>query len=263
MTDPGWNPVGIDTTTPNAARMYDFFLGGKDNFPADREAAERILKFAPETLHVVRQNRAFLARAMRYLTEAGIRQFVDIGTGLPTQNNVHELAPGARVVYVDNDPVVLSHARALLTGGTGDVAVVEGDLRDPEAILRHPTIASMINFDEPVALLLLAILHFIPGDPADLVERLCAPLPSGSHLVVTHATPQDGDRADLPKVMDIYDSSSSPVTLRERDQILPFFKGLDLTGPGLVYVSQWHTDPSRVPSGPDRSRAYAAIARKP
>ncbi|MFG2000068.1 SAM-dependent methyltransferase [Spirillospora sp. NPDC048911] len=268
MTDEDWKPVGIDTTTPNAARMYDFFLGGKDNFPADRAAAEKILEFVPEVHHVVRQNRAFLARAVRHLAENGIRQFIDVGTGLPTQNNVHEVAqafaPDSRVVYVDNDPVVLAHARALLTGeGTGEVAVVEGDLRDPEKIMSDPTVHSMIDFDEPVAVLLLAVLHFIPTEPADLVRRLCEPLGPGSYLVITHATPQDSRLEDVPKVMDVYNSSTAPVTLRDHDEILPFFDDFDLVDPGLVYVSQWHTDPDRVPSGPDRSRAYGGVARRP
>jgi hypothetical protein len=267
MVEDTWHPIGIDTATPNAARMYDYFLGGKDHFPADREAADKILRYAPEVPHVVRENRAFLARAVRHLCEAGVRQFLDIGTGLPTQNAVHEVAqrhrPDARVVYVDNDPVVLTHARALLTG-VGEVGVVHGDLREPEAIMNDPAVRAALDFDEPIAVLLLAILHFIPDsdDPAGLVARLCAALPRGSHVVVTHATPQDSKAEDIPKVIGVYNSSTSPVTLRDREQIRTFFGGFELIDPGLVYVSRWRPHAARTLTGPDRSRAYGGVARR-
>jgi hypothetical protein len=213
---------------------------------------------------VVRENRAFLARAVQHLASLGIRQFIDIGTGLPTQNAVHEVAgPGTRVVYVDRDPVVLVHGRALL-GGVPDVTVIEGDLRDPAAILRDPELRALIDLDQPVAVLLLAILHFIPDDddPAGIVAGLRAGLAPGSHLVVTHATQAGSRREDVPKTTGVYEQSTAPVTLREYEEILPLFDGFELLDPGLVYVSQWHPE-TRGVHDPDLSRAFGGVAVLP
>ncbi|GII58634.1 hypothetical protein Pth03_70230 [Planotetraspora thailandica] len=240
-------PPGIDVHIPNAARMYNYFLGGKDNFAVDREAAERVLAVAPEARQLARRNRAFLRRAVRHLAaEAGIRQFVDIGTGLPTEGNVHEIAgqidPGTRVVYVDNDPVVLAHARALLSNATNTVSI-EGDLREPETIFDNPELLSLIDFSEPVAVLLLAVLHFLPdGDrPAELVARLRDTLPPSSYLVLSHVTAEER-AGSAQEGAAVYQKASSSVTLRTRSQISGFFDGFELLDPGVVRLDEWRPD---------------------
>ena len=189
-------PPGIDLSRPHTARMYDYLLGGKDHFAIDRETMEVGLRSWPAVRVYARENRNFLARAVEYLTrEAGVRQFLDIGTGLPSANNVHEVAqritPEARVVYVDNDPLVLSHAKALLTSHpAGRTAYIHADLREPQAILRHPVVRDTLDFSQPIALMLVAILHFIPDsdDPAGIVAALMSALPPGSYLVSSHVT---------------------------------------------------------------------------
>ncbi|GIH73183.1 SAM-dependent methyltransferase [Sphaerimonospora thailandensis] len=247
-------PPGIDSHIPNAARMYNYFLGGKDNFPTDREAAERVLALAPEARELARQNRAFLRRAVHHLVaEAGIRQFVDIGAGLPTEGNVHEVAaevdPGTRVAYVDNDPVVLTHARALLSNATNTVAV-QGDLRDPEAILDSPELSSLIDFTEPVAILLVAVLHFVPdGDkPDELIGRLRDAVPRGSYLVLSHVTAEE--RSDTAhQAADVYRNANMSVTLRSRERIRRMFDGFELIEPGLVREDEWRSDPDAASAG--------------
>ena len=183
----------INTGVPNPARIYDYLLGGKDNFPADRQVAEQLLAIAPVARDVVEDNRAFLRRAVRVLTrEAGIRQFIDLGSGLPTQGNVHEIAqaiaPDARVVYVDNDAMVVTHSRALLAGN--NTVAIQADLREPDRILGHPEVRELIDFHQPIALLLMAILHFIPDDedPLGIVARFRDALPTGSYLAISHGT---------------------------------------------------------------------------
>jgi SAM-dependent methyltransferase len=247
LTEDAALPPGIDVHIPNAARMYNYFLGGKDNFAVDREAAERVLAVAPEARDLARQNRAFLRRAVTHLAaEAGIRQFVDIGTGLPTEGNVHEIAgqvdPGTRVVYVDNDPVVLGHARALLSNATNTVSI-KGDLREPESIFDNPELLSLIDFSEPVAVLLLAVLHFLPdGDrPAELIARLRDTLPPGSYLVLSHVTADERAGAAQEGAA-VYQKASSSVTLRARAQISGFFDGFELLDPGLVRLDEWRPD---------------------
>ncbi len=232
-------PVGIDTSTPNPARIYDALLGGKDNFPADRAAVEEILAAAPQARQGARENRAFLHRAVRFLAaEAGIRQFLDIGTGLPTQGNVHQVAqataPDARVVYADHDPVVHAHANALLADHTTTIAVL-ADLRAPEMILGHPEVRRVLDFAQPVALLLVAVLHFVRDeeDPAGLVARLREAMAPGSFLVVSHAT-ADFHPEVAAKVTDVYRRASAPLVLRSRNQIARLFDGFDLLAPGLV-----------------------------
>ena len=189
-------PPEIDTSKPHPARMYDYFIGGKNHFAADRETAAKVLQNSPSTRTAARENRAFLGRAVRYLAaEAGIRQFLDIGTGLPTTSNVHEVAqavaPSSRVVYTDNDPMVLAHARALLTSAPeGRTAYIHADLRDPAAILSDPATRDVLDFSQPIALMLVAVLHFIPDEdnPAAILATLLDALPSGSYLVASHST---------------------------------------------------------------------------
>ncbi len=255
----------IGTSTPNPARIYDYLLGGKDNFPADRETAEEVLALAPEVRAVARENRAFLRRAVRYLAgEAGIRQFLDVGTGIPAQGNVHQVAqqvaPDARVVYVDNDPIVLLHARALLAGN--HTTIIQADLREPAAILDHPELREVIDFDQPVAVLLLAILHFITDeeDPAGIVTRLRDAMAPGSYLALSHGTADFRPEAIL-KAAQVYDRATAPLVLRSHAQIGRFFDGLELVAPGLVQVVSWRPD-GELPDGWATSPAYGGIARK-
>jgi S-adenosyl methyltransferase len=227
-------PGTVDAGTPNVARVYDYMLGGKDNFPADRDAAEQILAAFPEAREGVRQNRAFLRRAVDYLArEAGVRQFLDVGTGLPTQQNVHPVAQAvaadARVVYVDNDPVVCVHGRVLLADNDA-VAMVEADLRQPRQILTDPATVRLIDFSQPVALLMVAILHFIRDeeDPFAAVGQLRDALAPGSYLVISHMLDADQRRQDTDQVKRVYSRASAGVHPRTREQILRFFEGFEL-----------------------------------
>jgi O-methyltransferase involved in polyketide biosynthesis len=225
------NPYGLDVGTPNVARIYDYMLGGKDNFAADRAAAEQILVAFPESREGVRINREFLGNAVRYLaTEAGIRQFVDIGAGLPTQNNVHQAAPGARTVYVDNDPVVCVHGRALLAGNPAAV-IIEGDLRQPEQIWSDAIATGLLDPAQPVAVLLVAILHFL-DDPYAEVAKLRELMPSGSHLVISHMSMTDSRGDDTDAVRQVYSRASSGVFPRSLDDIKRFFGDFTLLDSG-------------------------------
>ena len=261
-------PTGIDTKVPSTARMYDFWLGGKDHFAVDRVAALKVSEAVPEVKMMATENRKFLRRAVRYLAaEAGITQFLDIGTGLPTQGNVHQVAqevnPDSRVVYVDNDPMVLTHSRALKTGG--NTAVIEADLRDPAAILNHPRTVELIDFRQPLAVLLVAVLHFIgeDDDPYAIVGSIYEVLPPGSYLVISHATDGilSGDSAG--KVAEDYRKNvAQGSTLRNRDEILRFFTEFELVEPGLVQVPCWRSDD---PQSPDTGNVWVlgAIGHKP
>ena len=256
MSDQSVAPVRFDTSVAHPARMYDYFLGGKDNFPADRAAADRLLAAAPQTRVGARENRAFLQRAIRYLAgEAGIRQFLDIGTGLPTQGNVHEIAqataPDARVVYVDNDAMVVTHSRALLAGR--NTVAIEADLRDPDSVMRHPEVRELIDFDQPIALLLMAILHFVPDeqDPYGIVARFRDALPAGSYLALSHGTRDIPARTDMSpeamaemgaKVERLYQLTTASLVTRTRAQVERFFDGFDLLDPGLVEIQLWRPD---------------------
>src|SRR5215469_17505624 len=216
-------PPEIDTSRPHPARMYDYFIGGKNHFAADRQTAKEVLRHSPSIRVAARENRAFLGRAVRYLAaEAGIRQFLDIGTGLPTTNNVHEVAqavvPSARVVYVDNDPLVLTHARALLTSSfEGRTAYIQGDLRDPAAILSSPVVREVLDFTKPIALILVAVLHFMPDEfkPAATMATLLDGLPSGSYLAASHATLETLPGAAA--ATRAYQSAGVPMQLRGAD----------------------------------------------
>ena len=253
---------------PSTARLYDYYLGGKDNYPADRELAERLLAEVPELRLAARANRAFLRRVVRYLVaDEGIRQIVDVGTGLPTVGNVHEVAqecePSSQVVCVDHDPVVMAHALDLLHG-TEHTAFVKHDLRDPEEILADAELCELIDFTQPVAVLLVAILHFISDDerPQAIVQRLLEPFPSGSFVAVSHGT-IDG-RAELLPAARHYDQATSRFYPRSRDEIRGLLGGLDLVPPGIVWLPQWRPDPgAEAQDEPERTLIYAALARKP
>ena len=267
--------AGFRPHEPNVARMYDFMLGGKDNFPADREAVRRAFKALGEDVvrGTVRQNRLFLGRAVRYLArDLGIRQFLDIGTGLPTMNSVHEVAraggegwtaPDSRVVYVDNDPVVIAHARDMLHAVDG-ATIVSHDLRDPGGITGDPRVRSMLQFDEPIAVLLVAILHFVPDadDPARIAAALMAAVPPGSCLVISHLSADHYARA--VKAAAVYQNASSGLYLRTREAVAAMFGGLPLLPPGeLVWTSQWHPDADAPPvDSPGGASLWCGIARK-
>jgi SAM-dependent methyltransferase len=232
----------VDAAIPNVARMYDYYLGGYHNFAADREAAEKILAIFPDTPAAARTNRRFLQRAVRHLAAAGVRQFLDIGAGLPTQGNVHEVTDG-RVVYVDNDPVAVAQARSLVAG-LDRVSVACADLREPEALLADPDVAGHLDFAEPVAILMVSILHFVPdaADPAGLIARLRDATVPGSHLVVSHLTLDGIPAAPAAAGQAVYRTSSAPIVPRTHAAILRLFDGYDLLEPGLVRLGEWRPD---------------------
>jgi len=254
----------FDSTVAHPARVYDYWLGGKDNFAADREAGDQVLQAKPEIWQNVRANRAFLGRCVRFLAaEAGIRQFLDIGTGIPSAGNTHEVAiavdPGCRVVYVDNDLMVLRHAQALLTSAKGRVAYLDMDARDTSKILSAA--AGTLDFSQPVAVMLIAILQLIPDgdDPWALVADLMAATVPGSFLAITHPASDIVPEA-AARASQAYSQNVSQQTRRGRDQVARFFAGLDLVSPGLVQSPDWRPDPGD-PLAP--TSGYGAVARKP
>ena len=261
-------PTEIDTSKPHPARIYDYLLGGKDNFAADRETAAIALEGWPTVRTAARENRAFLGRAVRYLAEeAGVTQFLDIGSGLPSVGNVHEVAqdvvPSARVVYVDNDPIVLAHARAFLPSGPGgNCAYVHADLRTPDAIL--DAARSSLDFTQPVALLMMAVLHFIRDgdDPAGLVATYREALPPGSYLALSHGTTDfHPDKKATSVAASAYDSASAPLVLRSRPEIEKLFDGFTIEPPGLVQAPLWHPDADPEPGSLQKIGIYAGVAR--
>ena len=266
-------PVDLQVDRPHPARVYDYLLGGKDNFASDREAAEAGLRANPNSRIPPRENRAFLGRAVRYLAgEAGISQFLDIGTGIPTSPNVHEVAqaiqPRARIVYVDNDPIVLAQARALLTTGpAGRTAYIDADLRDVDAVLGSADLRETLDLSQPVGLLLIAVMHFIPDDddPWGLAGQLLAALPSGSFLALSHLT-GDFDPAAWEGVIAVYKRSGVTMRVRPKPDVERFFAGLDLVDPGVVSLPHWRPDPVEVGQAVPSDAAvsvYGGIARKP
>ncbi|MFC0861127.1 SAM-dependent methyltransferase [Sphaerimonospora cavernae] len=262
-------PSKLDTSVPHPARIYDYWLGGNDNFEADRKVAEATVAAFPGVVQAAQGNRAFLGRAVRFLAEQGITQFLDIGTGIPTQGNTHEVAqavnPAARVVYVDNDPIVMAHARALLRGTPeGRTAYIEADLRDPDSILKHPDTLATLDFTEPIAIVIVGTLMFIrdEDDPFGVVKRYTDAVVPGSHLAVSHIT------ADLaPETMEAaakaYNTGPTPFTPRTAAEITRFFDGFELVDPGLVAVFDWRPDPDEGPSPVTRQAGlYGAVGRK-
>jgi hypothetical protein len=257
----------LDTRHAHSARVYNYWLGGQDNFAADREAAEQAIAANPGIVADVRANREFLARAVRYLAaECGVRQFLDIGAGLPTANNTHQVAqavaPDARVVYVDNDPLVLLHAQALLSSSPeGRAAYVESDLRDTSAIIREAS--RSLDFGTPIALMLLIIVHLIPDpdDPYRIVARLVDALPAGSYLVLAHPASDIRAASMAEMTRRVNQRISGPqATMRDRAAITRFFDGLELTEPGVVQPQQWRPDPGVI--RPDQVTAWCGVARK-
>jgi hypothetical protein len=270
-TEPEGVPPEIDVSKPHPARMYDYFLGGKDNFAADRATAAQVLESWGSVRTAVRENRAFLGRAIRYLAgEAGISQFLDIGTGLPSANNVHDVAqainPEARVVYADNDPIVLTHARALLASGPrGVTAYLDADVREPEAILANPVIRDTLDFSTPIALTLVALLHFLPDqdEPGRIVRTLVDALPPGSYLVASHATAEHNPEG-LSGAGRAYSRGGMRGAIRTSDEFDELaFSGLELVDPGVVLVSEWRPDADAIRPLPSEVNTYGGVARKP
>jgi hypothetical protein len=253
---------------PSSARIYDYFLGGKDNYPADRDAADQITAYLPNIREAAHINRAFVRRAVRYLVlEAGIRQLIDIGTGLPTMGNVHEVAmaanPATRVVYVDHDPVVLAHARDMLQG-TPSAVIIGHDMRAPADILADPQLRQLVDFAEPVGVLFVSMLHFLSDtdDPAAIIGELLAPFPPGSHVALTHGTADAAPQ--VRAAARVYNAATTRMFVRSRAEVLALVRELDIVEPGLVWTPEWHPEPGeQIPARPSDCYYYALVARKP
>ncbi|MEU8374393.1 SAM-dependent methyltransferase [Micromonospora sp. NPDC048894] len=258
MQRPDWAPDDIDVERPSVARMYDYYLGGSHNFAADRVAARAMVDAVPDAPLMAQANRAFLRRVVQHLIDAGIRQFLDIGSGIPTVGNVHEIAqraaPDARVVYVDVDPVAVAHSQEILAGNR-NATVVREDLRRPEAILRHPEVTRLIDFSQPVAVLVVAVLHFIPhaDHPEETLRTLRAALAPGSHLVLSQAGEDGRRRAERVEAERVYRRTDNPLCIRSRAELTAFFDGFTLVDPGVVWVPQWR--PETPESAEDAERA--------
>ncbi|MGH3343853.1 MAG: SAM-dependent methyltransferase [Carbonactinosporaceae bacterium] len=256
-------PSGLDTTGPSPARVYDYILGGKDNFAIDREAAQKILAAAPDTGALALANREFLVRAVRFMAQSGICQFIDVGTGIPTSPSVHEVArsfdPSARVVYVDNDPMVVVHNRARLATDDG-IEAIDGDVRDAEGILSDPQLHDLIDYDEPVGVLVIAVLHFISDeeDPAGALARFRDRMAPGSYLVIAQMT-ADGDPEGLEQARAAGASAGTNPTFRSREELLSFFEGFELVAPGLVDVQHWRPEHDAAPT---RLKVAGGVGRR-
>ncbi|MEU6510841.1 MULTISPECIES: SAM-dependent methyltransferase [unclassified Streptomyces] len=268
MERPAWAPRSIDISVPSVSRIYDFYLGGSHNFEVDREAARRAMAFMPGLPKIMQANRAFMRRAVRFAAGQGVTQFLDIGSGIPTFGNVHEVAqaaaPGARVVYVDHDPVAVAHSEAVLAGNA-DADVVAADLRKPQEILASPQVERLIDLNRPVALLLVAILHFVEDadDPYGAVAELREALAPGSLLILTHASyegiPVPAERAE--GAVDVYKDIRNPLIMRSRDEIARFFEGYDMVEPGLVPMPHWRPDAALEDEDPFAFSGFAGVGR--
>jgi hypothetical protein len=247
MARPDWAPETIDIERPSAARMYDYFLGGSHNFAIDREAARQVIAAMPEVPLRAQANRAFLRRSVRFLVDAGVRQFLDIGSGIPTVGNVHEIAqqaaPESRVVYVDRDPVAVAHSQELLAGDDR-ASVVQADLRDPAPITDHPTVRGLLDFDQPIGLLIVAVLHFMPDEyrPYRAVATIRDALPAGSYLALSHANVESVSAGQQVAGQQVYQRSDSTFVSRGTAEVARFFDGFTLVEPGLVWVPLWRPD---------------------
>ncbi|GAB3824867.1 SAM-dependent methyltransferase [Dactylosporangium cerinum] len=260
----------IDTSVPHPARRYSYWLGGKDHFAADRESGDAIAAAFPAVVALARANRAFLARAVRFVAESGVHQFLDLGTGLPAPDNTHEVAqrvtPESRVVYVDNDPIVMVHARALLQGDPrGRTAYLEADVRDPAAILAHPSLLETIDLTAPVGVLLVTTLHFVHDDAqvAAVVQHLLDAVPSGSYLVLTHGTMDFSTPEGVAAYEKMFAAGGTDVRARPKSTIEQYVTGLDIVEPGIVPVSDWRPDASADRPVSADLQIYGMVARKP
>ncbi len=269
MERPDWVPRGIDVDQPSIARVYDCYLGGFHNFAADRALVAEIRKVLPAAPLFARANRTFLTSAVRYCVQAGITQFVDLGSGIPTVGNVHEVArkadPRARVVYVDSDPVAVAHSEAIL-GEDEQATVIHADLREPKRIQEDPAVHRLIDFDRPVALLMVAVLHFIPDsdDPAGIIGEFAAPLVPGSYLIISHGTDDGPVSAQFTNATNMYRQGVAAVTMRPRDEVAALFGDFELVPPGLTWVAQWRpaSEAEDVAVPETLFGAYAGVGRK-
>jgi SAM-dependent methyltransferase len=261
-----WVPPDVDTRRANVARVYDYWLGGTHNFLADQDAGRAIAAVEPNVRAIAQANRAFLGRAVRFLTAAGVRQFLDIGSGIPTAGNVHEIVgPGARVAYADIDPVAIAHSKAILAGNP-DAVIIEGDVRDPASILAHPDLRRLIDLGQPTGLLLVGVLHFVAAadDPWQIVATLRDALAPGSYLALCHAT--DDDRPEVMQAAEkVYNRSvATNVHMRSRGQIARFFDGFEVVDPGLVLLPLWRPDSAAdVPGDPSQFAGLVGVGRIP
>lgn len=259
-----WIPAEIDMSTPSAARLYDYFLGGGYHFKADRKLAERIYQVFPEAPYLARENRAFLRRATEFCARQGITQFLDIGCGLPTTGAVHEIVqaanPDAHVVYVDNEPVAVAHSELILEHRQ-NAAVIQADLRDPETILNHPTTRRLIDLSRPVALLVVGVMHFVPDadNPAGILAKYRKALAPGSFLAFSHSS--DDSQANVSKAVELYRNSQNPAYPRTRAEIGAILTGFELVDPGLVFVPEWRPYAPEDAVDADRCSFYGAVGR--
>lgn len=262
---PSWQPVQADLSRPSAARVYDYFLGGSSNFAIDREFAHKALEIFPGAREYARLNRLFLQRVVRFYVQQGIRQFLDIGSGIPTVGAVHEvaqaLAPESRIVYVDNEAVAIAHSQLVLQDNP-NATIVQGDLREPEQLLNTPELTELLDPDEPIGVLMLAMLHFIPEDQelADLLHRYRRLLAADSYLAISHGT-NDG-RSEISALADLYKDTTNPAILRSREQLRALLDEFEILEPGIVFTPEWRPDaPEDIGDDPDRSVCYAAVGR--
>jgi SAM-dependent methyltransferase len=267
MERPDWAPEAIDIDRPSAARIYDYALGGLHNFAIDREVARETFVLMPDLPLLMQANRAFLRRVVQFLVGAGIRQFLDIGSGIPTVGNVHEisrqLAPDVRVMYVDIDPVAVAHSRAILADDDMS-GVIQEDLNQPEHILAHPEVRGLLDFSQPIGLLLLAVLQFVPeeNDPAGIVARLGDALAPGSYIAISQPT-NDSRQEEAAQVEKVISTLPSSFRYTDRPSFERLFAGWELVEPGVVWVPQWHPDsPENVDDQPDRSMLYVGVGYK-
>ncbi|OAR23216.1 hypothetical protein A8W25_27330 [Streptomyces sp. ERV7] len=266
MERPAWAPTGIDISVPSVSRIYDYYLGGSHNFEVDREAARKAMEFIPGLPKVMQANRAFMRRAVRFALDQGVTQFLDIGSGIPTFGNVHEVAqsgaPEARVVYVDHDPVAVAHSRAVLEGNER-AGVVAADLRKPQDILSSPEVGRLLDLERPVALLLVAVLHFVEDadDPRAAVAALRDALAPGSLLILTHAAyegiPLSEDRAG--GAVGVYRTIRNPLVMRTSEEIATFFDGFEMVAPGLVQMPMWRPENSPEQEDPYAFSGFAGV----
>jgi SAM-dependent methyltransferase len=269
MERPAWAPKGIDLTVPSVSRIYDYYLGGSHNFEVDRKAGSKAIEAWPGLPKIMQANRAFMRRAIRYAVDEGVTQFLDIGSGIPTFGNVHEVAQGldpkARVVYVDNDPVAVAHSQAVLEGND-NADIVSADFRSPQDILRSPRTEQLLDLDRPVALMLIALLHFVEDEdePHKAVAELRDALAPGSLLVITHASSDNEYRKpDRPDdAVDVYRRIGSPLVLRDASSVERFFEGFDLVEPGVVPLPRWRPDTPPDQEDPVVFSGSAGVGRK-
>lgn len=270
MERPNWAPEGIDVNRPSAARMYDYWLGGSHNFAVDREIARSVTSLVPDTALIMRANRAFLHRAVRFLVEQGIRQFLDLGSGIPTLGNVHEVAqkaaPESRVAYVDIDPVAVAHSRHILADNPNAIVIGE-DLRHTDAILHHPQVRELLDFDQPMAVLMMAVLHFVPetDDPYGVVRHFVDATAAGSFLALSHGT-ADGiplTEEQTGQGLELMGRTPTPVHTRSRAEVERIFEPVDLVEPGIVWSVQWRPEhPDEVVDQPERCCTYVGVGQK-